>query len=127
MSLTFLLVFPRPIVCLTFGHLRTWLFYSTQVITESITDEFDIREVDVHTYVRKCVSLCWTMRLQDPPVHIGVESVSADDSFDTSKFKAYTKSGKLLDYIVWPPLYLHEGGSMLGKGVAQGKNEYKSI
>jgi hypothetical protein len=26
-----------------------------------------------------------------------------------------------VDYIVWPPLYLHENGPLLCKGVAQGK------
>jgi hypothetical protein len=55
------------------------------------------------------------------PVAIGLQDVYDGMLFDTSVFKAYTKSGKFVDYIVWPPLYLHENGPLLCKGVAQGK------
>lgn len=60
------------------------------------------------------------MAVQDPKVFIDVEDVSGK-KFEDDKYKHYTKTGKVTDYLVWPVLYLHKGGPMLGKGVAQGK------
>ena len=60
------------------------------------------------------------MALQDPPMMID-KSIKSSDSFDTDIFKVYTKKGAKIDYIVWPPLLLHEDGPLVGKGVAQGK------
>ena len=73
--------------------------------------------------------------MQDPPLHI-------DGNFMTGSFanmellKAYTRTGALVDYLVWPVLMLHEGGPLLCKGVAQCmhkerapsmKSRYKSV
>ncbi|XP_052219023.1 uncharacterized protein LOC127836424 [Dreissena polymorpha] len=44
-------------------------------------------------------------------------------SFDRNVFKEYTRRGAFIDFIVWPVIYLHQGGPMLGKGVAQGTRE----
>jgi hypothetical protein len=55
------------------------------------------------------------------PVALGLQDVYDGMHLDTSVFKTYTKSGEFVDYIVWPPLYLHENGPLLCKGVAQGK------
>ena len=43
--------------------------------------------------------------------------------FNKELFKEYTRRGKYIDYIVWPALLLHSDGPLLGKGVAQGKDE----
>ena len=59
------------------------------------------------------------MCIQDPPVALG-PSVTQGHMFDTSLYRAYTQTGPYIDYEVWPPLYLCEGGSLLTKGVAQG-------
>ncbi|XP_069131554.1 myosin heavy chain, clone 203-like isoform X2 [Argopecten irradians] len=69
-------------------------------------------------YMKKCVQVCWFMTVQDPKVVI---NHNVTDHFDEDRFKAYTKKGKQVDYLVWPALHLHEGGPMIGKGVAQGK------
>ena len=39
--------------------------------------------------------------------------------FIRDEYKAYTNTGKSIDYVVWPQLLLHEGGPRLAKGVAQ--------
>ena len=39
--------------------------------------------------------------------------------FNRDEYKAYTSTGKFIDYVVWPQLLLHEGGPRLAKGVAQ--------
>lgn len=43
--------------------------------------------------------------------------------FNRDVYKEYTKSGRYLDYVVWPVMFLHEGGPILMKGVAQGTND----
>ncbi|XP_053398943.1 centromere-associated protein E-like isoform X2 [Mercenaria mercenaria] len=75
----------------------------------------------VVSYIKKCMDICWSMCRHEPPVYVEFIDVGDDIPFDTNKYKPYTKSGKLLDYIVWPAVYLHKDGPMLAKGVAQGK------
>ncbi|XP_053398966.1 chromosome-associated kinesin KIF4-like isoform X2 [Mercenaria mercenaria] len=75
----------------------------------------------VSNYITKCVNICWSMCRLDPPVYISFPDENGDMQLDTSVYKPYTKSGRLIDYIVWPALYLHEGGPLLSKGVAQGR------
>ncbi|XP_053390702.1 uncharacterized protein LOC128553544 isoform X2 [Mercenaria mercenaria] len=74
----------------------------------------------VVSYIKKCMNICWSMCRLEPPVYVEFIDVGDNIPFDTNKFKPYTKSGKLLDYIVWPAVYLHKDGPMLAKGVAQG-------
>lgn len=59
------------------------------------------------------------MSVQDPPVVLGPEAARGGP-LDSQVYKAYTKNGPTIDYVVWPALYLSEGGSLLSKGVAQG-------
>ncbi|OWF41866.1 uncharacterized protein LOC110461834 [Mizuhopecten yessoensis] len=70
-------------------------------------------------YRASCVELCWYMCLQDPPV-----AMMADITTKSTKdhFRAYTRSGKYLGFVVWPALLLHENGPLLYKGVAQYTN-----
>ncbi|XP_053398962.1 uncharacterized protein LOC123556765 [Mercenaria mercenaria] len=77
-------------------------------------------------YIAKCVNICWSMCRQEPTVKIDFPEEQGDMHFDTGVYKAYTKSGRLIDYIVWPAVYLHENGPLLCKGVAQGKNGNKN-
>lgn len=55
---------------------------------------------------------------QDPPLvfHLNVQR---GDTFDGNLYKAYTKSGKLVEYVVWPALLLYKDGSTLAKGIVQ--------
>ena len=69
----------------------------------------------------QCIAVCWFMTVQDPPVYMDENVPSGNSQFNGEMYKAYTKTGKLYDYIVWPVLYLHKGGPMISKGVAQGK------
>ncbi|KAL3879315.1 hypothetical protein ACJMK2_031616 [Sinanodonta woodiana] len=72
-------------------------------------------------YIDACVELCWLMVIQDPPVVIETPA-SKDSAFDTNTYRAYTTTGSKIDFVVWPALRLHQGGALLTKGVAQGKN-----
>jgi hypothetical protein len=71
-------------------------------------------------FMKKCVEVCWLMNSQDPPVTIDT-TYSKGAEFDGDRFRSYTKSGKLIDYVVWPPVMLHKDGQLLCKGVAQAR------
>ena len=74
------------------------------------------------SYISATVDLCWLMNVQDPPCTISWD-LRKGESFQTDKYKVFTHSGKLVEYIVWPVLYLHQGGGVLCKGVAEGMRE----
>lgn len=73
---------------------------------------------NVVAYTRKCVELTWLMCVQDPLVHL--DAGEEYQHFQANMYKAFTKHGDSVDYYVWPALFLHEGGPLLAKGVAQG-------
>ncbi|XP_052672906.1 uncharacterized protein LOC128155306 [Crassostrea angulata] len=73
---------------------------------------------NVLNFARDVVEVCWWMRCTQPPVHLDF-SIPVDGKFSPELYKAYTKSGQTIDYVVWPVMYLHEHGPLLSKGVAQ--------
>ena len=60
------------------------------------------------------------MNIQSPPVYIDFE-LDKKGKFDDKMYKPYSKKGKKIDFVVWPPLYISKGGNLLAKGVAEGK------
>ncbi|KAH3863924.1 myosin-9-like isoform X1 [Dreissena polymorpha] len=73
----------------------------------------------VETFLREAFTLCWLMSIQDPPV-VFDRLLQHGETFNMELYRAYTKGGPLVDFQVWPTLFLHEGGAVLYKGVAQG-------
>lgn len=71
-------------------------------------------------YIKKCLFLGWMMVVQSPPLVLA--SCKKGDTFNKDMYKDYTKSGPTVQYAVWPALLLHEGGPVIGKGVAQCQN-----
>ena len=90
----------------------------TKEENESTSDCLLKRFTKVFTYSTKCVNLSWLMRTQSPELFLD-DRLETDSKFDADRFKHYTQTGQTMDYIVWPALYLHEGGPLLQKGVAQ--------
>ena len=82
-----------------------------------ITDKETLQACD--EYVDTAVRQAWLMVLQDPPVHM-VWDFKRGCKFDNNLMRSYTQSGDVMDYVVWPVLYLHENGPLLSKGVMQG-------
>ncbi|KAH3842740.1 hypothetical protein DPMN_116244, partial [Dreissena polymorpha] len=70
-------------------------------------------------YVEECVKLCWLMNAQDPPV-VFAKAKAENTQLNYDLYKPYTQSGETMKFLVWPALLLHEEGSVLAKGVAQG-------
>lgn len=73
---------------------------------------------NVLSFAKDVVEVCWWMRCTHPPVHLDC-SIPVDRKFSPELYKAYTKSGQTIDYVVWPVMYLYEHGPLLSKGVAQ--------
>ncbi|KAK3592324.1 hypothetical protein CHS0354_000879, partial [Potamilus streckersoni] len=73
-------------------------------------------------FAYQCAHLSWHMVVADPPMAMA-KSV-AGKPFDVERYRPYTKSIKgtekvIVEVDVWPALYLHSGGPILNKGVAQ--------
>lgn len=73
---------------------------------------------EVQQYTTKCLEICWLMNMCDPTLAIGCPPAKGS-VFDKTIYKEYTRSGKTVEFVVWLPLYLHENGPLLEKGVVQ--------
>ncbi|VDI49526.1 Hypothetical predicted protein, partial [Mytilus galloprovincialis] len=71
-------------------------------------------------FITECLQLCLYMCTQDPPVVLDF-SCKSGDAFNKDKFTPFTKSGSVVDYVVWPVMYLSDNGAIMSKGIAQGK------
>ncbi|CAC5419721.1 unnamed protein product [Mytilus coruscus] len=88
-------------------------FVRQEVITEEMNRQFywktkGKQQEVLRPYVEACMEICWYAAINDPKL---------DFSFDPTKnkddFRGYTKSGKFVDYLVWPAMYLHSEGPLL--------------
>ncbi|XP_062620776.1 uncharacterized protein LOC134282396 [Saccostrea cucullata] len=77
-------------------------------------------EKNLSHFIKKSLELCWYMVIQNPPIHMEV-NFQTGAPLVKSILKEYTISGDTISFLVWPPLYLHEDGPLLSKGVAQPK------
>ncbi|CAC5361939.1 unnamed protein product [Mytilus coruscus] len=75
-------------------------------------------------FVTKCSMLCLLMVVQDPPVVLDF-SCKHGDPFNKDLFSPFTSSGDVIDYLVWPVMFLSENGALMSKGIAQGKKKKK--
>ena len=64
-------------------------------------------------YVEGCTEIMWHTQIQSPPIYLDFETTNKD------WFKKFTSPGNVIDYIVWPVVFLHENGPLLAKGIAQ--------
>ncbi|XP_053400222.1 uncharacterized protein LOC123557876 isoform X2 [Mercenaria mercenaria] len=76
---------------------------------------------ELKTFILKCLYLGWMMVVQSPPMVLA--TCEAEEKFDKNKFKEYTKSGDVVDFLVWPALLLEKDGSVVVKGVAEAKRK----
>ncbi|XP_060602792.1 uncharacterized protein LOC132755875 [Ruditapes philippinarum] len=75
--------------------------------------------LELKPFIKKCIFLGWMMVVQSPPMCLA--TCKEGERFDSNIFKVYTKSGPTVDFVVWPALYLHENGPLIGKGVAEAR------
>lgn len=83
-------------------------------------------------YIKAVIDLCWLLNVQDPPCTVSWD-LRRGEPFQADKYRIYRHSGRQVDYIVWPVLYVYQGGGVLCKGVAQAlpekheDNEHETI
>ncbi|KAK3100067.1 hypothetical protein FSP39_014227 [Pinctada imbricata] len=70
------------------------------------------------SYFKKCVTLCWMMRVQEPPVVLSFDCEKGK-TVNADLYRHYTRTGTKIDFMVWPAMILYEGGPLLSKGVFQ--------
>ncbi|OWF47087.1 uncharacterized protein LOC110454830 [Mizuhopecten yessoensis] len=72
----------------------------------------------VRQYAEACINLCWLCAIQDPPIEF-IYNVKEGEKIDSGYFKPYERSGKTVEYLVWPAMLLHKSGPVLTYGVVQ--------
>lgn len=70
--------------------------------------------------------LCLFMVLQDPPVVLDF-SCKTGDPFNKDLFSPFISSGDVIDYLVWPVMFLSENGALMSKGIAQGVKKKRKM
>ncbi|KAJ8297747.1 hypothetical protein KUTeg_024278 [Tegillarca granosa] len=70
-------------------------------------------------FTKQCLEICWLMAVQDPQVVLHWGSLKEGSSINSDHFKCFTRSGTLLEYVVWPAMLLHKDGPFLSKGIVQ--------
>ncbi|KAH3843440.1 myosin-9-like isoform X2 [Dreissena polymorpha] len=68
-------------------------------------------------YISLCFELSWCMASQEPPMYL-LFKVRHGLDIEPDKFDTYQSNGKRVDYILWPAVFLEEGGACLQRGVA---------
>ena len=58
------------------------------------------------------------MAIKESVMHLDEELIQ-DTVYDKSVYREFVKSGDKVTSVVWPALFLHEGGPLLNKGVVQ--------
>jgi hypothetical protein len=52
------------------------------------------------------------MAIQDPVMYL-TEEIKPDTVYNRDVYKEFVQSGDKVKYVVWPALFLHEGGPLL--------------
>ncbi|KAK3594520.1 hypothetical protein CHS0354_030866 [Potamilus streckersoni] len=81
----------------------------------------------IRPYIDECVEICLLMNIQEPPMELKGLLMSCYPKFNLSEFNPYMKSGDIIEYIVWPAMYLYREGPLMCKGVAQGLRNSSSV
>ncbi|KAJ8297748.1 LOW QUALITY PROTEIN: hypothetical protein KUTeg_024279 [Tegillarca granosa] len=79
-------------------------------------------------FTKQCLEICWLMVVQDPKVVLYWGDVKEGSKINSDHFKCFTRSGKLLEYLVWPAMLLHKDGPFLSKGIeSDGENLFDKV
>ena len=72
----------------------------------------------------KCTDLCWLMVNQSPRVCLDEQLYLPGDKFDRVAYRSFKQSGKTIECVVLPALYLcSQEGFMIAQGVAKAQQE----
>ncbi|XP_062613089.1 uncharacterized protein LOC134274857 [Saccostrea cucullata] len=96
---------------------------ATELAT-SIKRKFPNKEeiTSLQNYQDRCLEVCWYACIQTPPMYLCADFTE----FNSECHRGYKNSGKFVDYVVWPALYIEQNGPLLNKAVVEGCNEQKT-
>lgn len=77
-----------------------------------------LSEITKLPYFDQCVYLSWLMAVQDPPMFMDV-GPSRRSYINRDHYQEFTKKGSIVDYCVWPALFIEKDGPLTTKGVVQ--------
>ncbi|VDI41420.1 Hypothetical predicted protein [Mytilus galloprovincialis] len=81
--------------------------------------DYDLLSEILNTpYFNRCVYLSWLMVVQNPPMYID-EGPVRRSYINRDVYHEFTKKGSIIDYCVWPALYVEKGGPLGTKGIVQ--------
>ncbi|XP_060070210.1 uncharacterized protein LOC132550195 [Ylistrum balloti] len=86
------------------------------VTNEALASFYGPELASCEEFVLACVDVCWLMTVSDPPILLDFTCKNGS-KFDKDVYSVYTKTGKKVDFLVWPPVYGE--GQLLYKGVVQ--------
>lgn len=70
---------------------------------------------EIMPFVSACLEIVWSMSVQYPPMYL-LFKVKHGHDIDRDIFDVYQSRGKRVDYVIWPAVFVEEGGSCLQKG-----------
>ncbi|CAC5400648.1 unnamed protein product [Mytilus coruscus] len=81
--------------------------------------DYDLLSEILNTqYFNRCVYLSWLMVVQNPPMYID-EGPVRRSYINRDVYQEFTKRGSIIDYCVWPALYVEKGAPLGTKGIVQ--------
>jgi len=84
-------------------------------IQQKSTAEFGL----ISPFIESCVEICWGMVVHEPKLGFLWLQEGQDKKVNPDQFTLYTRSGKGVEFLVWPAMLLHENGPVLRKGTYQ--------
>ena len=76
-------------------------------------------------FIKACVHGFWLACVQDPPLYFDFAEHKGE-KIEFKTHRCYTIKGEIVDFLVWPTVYIEEGGNILSRGVAQCRKDQKS-
>ena len=99
-----------------------WNIYNLQIVWNHVSNSVGQIAERCRPFVNKCVQYCWLMCIQDPPIHMS--TFNRGEEYNSNEMKSFTKTGRFVDFVVWPAFYLYENGPLLSKAIIQGTNQF---
>lgn len=99
-----------------------WNIYYLQIVWNHVSNSVGQIAEKCRPFVNKCVQYCWLMCIQDPPIHMS--TFNRGEEYNSNEMKSFTKTGRFVDFVVWPAFYLYENGPLLSKAIIQGTNQF---
>ncbi|XP_063438679.1 uncharacterized protein LOC134719619 [Mytilus trossulus] len=86
----------------------------------NMVDISNAQLLDCTSFIEKSIECCWLMCVTEPPMFLKFEW-NKSEQIDLDQLDIEGGDGRNVDSMRWPPLYLHENGPLMNKGVVNAK------